>query len=206
MICVYPINGYITPLQFVKVITKLLHQKWTLPCWVLILWRVIEKNVFGEMARHMCACFKSIWFNKGRFCFWNHVLFFFHSKVYVSITHYSELYWQVLPWKIQQQPCLLTWSFFCEASQYHECCCVLSNCIAGDIMIEHRLPKLIEACQSQHKLCSKCCSAACVKVTAPEPAITVNVGVVYDLIKSTLHLWKKQQQKQQTDPFVYLVQ
>lgn len=58
-------------------------------------------------------------------------------------------------------------------------------------MIEHRLPKLIEACQSQHKLCSKCCSAACVKVTAPEPAITVNVGVVYDLIKSMLHLWKK---------------
>lgn len=114
--------------------------------------------------------------------------FFFHSKVCVSITHYSELYWQVLPWKIQQQPCLLTWSFFCEASQYHECCCVLSNCIAGDIMIEHRLPKLIEACQSQHKLCSKCCSAACVKVTAPEPAITVNVGVVYDLIQSMLHL------------------
>lgn len=35
-------------------------------------------------------------------------------------------------------------------------------------MIEHGLLKLIEGCQSQHKLCRKCCSAACEKVTAPE--------------------------------------
>lgn len=40
---------------------------------------------------------------------------------------------------------------------------MLSNCIAGDIMIEQSLAKLIEACQSQHKLCSKCCSSACGK-------------------------------------------
>lgn len=51
---------------------------------------------------------------------------------------------------------------------------MLSNCVAGDIMIEHRLPKLIEACQSQHKLCSKCCSAACEEVAAaPEPEQTL---------------------------------
>ena len=66
-------------------------------------------------------------------------------------------------------PAHLEFSFVQPRCQAACCVCVLSNCIAGDIMIEHRLPKLIEACQSQHKLCSKCCSAACEKVTAPEP-------------------------------------
>ncbi|KAM7408877.1 hypothetical protein PAMA_002548 [Pampus argenteus] len=58
---------------------------------------------------------------------------------------------------------------FVVAPQCQEARCPLSNCITGDIMIEHRLSKLIEACQSPHKLCSKYCSAACEKVTAPEP-------------------------------------
>lgn len=63
-------------------------------------------------------------------------------------------------WRSDRQSCWLTGNFLCKGRQCREAQCVLSNCIAGDIMIEHSPAKLIEACQSKYKLCSKCCSVA----------------------------------------------
>lgn len=68
-------------------------------------------------------------------------------------------------------------------------------------MIEHSLAKLIEACQSQHKLCSKCCSVACgvggfERVVGgshcTRAGIRVNGGRDYGLIRGWLHCRNKQ--------------
>lgn len=79
-------------------------------------------------------------------------------------------------WWSDQRSCRLTGNFLCKARRCREARWVLSNCIAEDMMIEHSPAKLSEPCQSQYKLCSKCCSVACVggggagekiRVTAP---------------------------------------